>query len=358
MHHILAARVAFLASARLSRVLTIVVLAVIAIALSPLLGACSSSACSDSDCAAGNKCLDDGKTGSKCRLVCTGQSTCPFNYGCTATADKKTNFCAETTIKYAKKGTGQWGARCKPAGGLDTNPDCDGDQTFWCYGENPTDADSYCTQFQCTKDSECAGGFWCATINNAPAVSATQRSFGAENTTTACLKRNYCSGCTADIDCPSINGAAAHCIAGGDGKRFCSNECEADGACRVDATCVDNAESGKRLCYPRAGTCKGDGKLCSPCRSDADCPDGICAEREYEHERFCTVASKTPCSVVNNKLEADCPTESPAGVKITCITTADYPSVPKDQCTGIVDFGRGTDAVGIPGCWVLPGRVK
>ncbi|MDB4996355.1 MAG: hypothetical protein JWM74_3787 [Myxococcaceae bacterium] len=355
MHHILAARVASFASARLSRVLAILVLAAIAITFSP---GCSGSACSDSDCSAGNKCVDDGKTGSKCRLVCADQSTCPFNYACAATADKKTSFCAETGIKYTKKAKGQWGATCKPSGGLDANPDCDADQSFWCYGENPTDADSYCTQFQCAKDSDCAGGYWCATINNAPAVYTTQRSYGAENTTTVCLKRSYCSTCTADIDCPSLNGTKSHCITGADKNRFCSNECEADGSCRVDATCVDNAESGAKLCYPRAGTCKGDGKLCSPCRSDADCPEGICADRLYEHERFCTVHSKVPCSVANGKSTADCPAESPAGVKISCITTKDFPGVPKDECTGIVDFGRGTDAVSLPGCWVVAGRVR
>ncbi|MEO6573985.1 MAG: hypothetical protein ABIP89_09110, partial [Polyangiaceae bacterium] len=169
---------------------------------------CSATAtCDDSKCAAGNKCVDDGKNGIACRLICDSQGACPFNFHCTqAKTTAAVTYCTADTAKYTPLDKGQWGAHCDSHGGFDSNPDCASDQNFWCYGQTPTDADAYCTQYQCGSDADCAGGYWCATINNTPDVRTAARSLGAMNVTTVCKKRDYCAPCEADIDCPSVGG--------------------------------------------------------------------------------------------------------------------------------------------------------
>ncbi len=331
-------------------------LAVLGFGTIAALPACSSSACDDSKCAAGNKCVDNGH-GTACRLLCDTQAVCPFNYQCMA-APNGTTFCNEDTTKYVqKKDKGQWGASCNPPGGIDSNPDCDTDQTFWCYAKNPGDGNAYCTQYQCTKDTDCGPGMWCGTINNAPSATSKKRSFGADQTTTVCLKREYCAPCTADVDCPSTNGIPSHCVPDSSGTtKFCTEECSSTTGCRPDATCQANdAAGGAQICFPRAGTCKGDGSLCSPCYSDADCPNGFCGEQTYTHERFCTVKSDVPCAVVNGKLQANCPKPNQAGVDESCITSNDDPDFQKDQCVGLVQFGTSSgQPVILPACWTAP----
>src|SRR5262245_47465580 len=136
---------------------------------------CSSktNGCDSSECATGNECISDGKE-TKCRLVCAlkpdgtgGQVACPFNYHC---IDAPKPYCVADAVAYVKSGKGLWGASCLPPGGFDSNPACDSDQNFWCYGATPFDAAAFCTQFGCQSDTECRGGWWCATINKAPHV--------------------------------------------------------------------------------------------------------------------------------------------------------------------------------------------
>ncbi len=313
--------------------------------------ACSSSStCDDSKCSANNKCIDDGAHGTACRLVCDSQTACPFNFHCTTAKTTKLAFCVADTNKFAKLDKGQWGAHCNSSGGLDSNPDCASDQNFWCYGQTPTDAAAYCTQYQCATDKDCAGGFWCATINDAPDVRNSARTFGADKVTTVCKKREYCATCVADVDCPSVAGVKSHCVAStGDGVSLCTTECANDGNCNPDATCTDGA--GTTVCMPRAGTCKGDGTLCAPCRSDVDCPKGYCIYDAYSHERYCSVASKTPCSVSSSmKLIADCPSLPPNGPGISCETLTNNESIPKDQCIGLIKDSQGGTA---EGCWAV-----
>lgn len=307
-----------------------------------VLFACSSKdpvapvGCDETLCAKNNKCIDNGKS-TECRLQCAKQQDCPGKFQCVANA-KGVTFCAPLegyAASITPKDKGQWGSTCKATGGLDGNPDCDSDQGFWCYGENPSDAESFCTQYQCKTDAECKGGFYCATINSAPDVRTAKRSVG--QTTTACLPRTYCAPCKSDVDCPSVNGTAQHCIAGADEVMFCSPECANAGNCRLDATCANYGDF--NACKPRAGVCKGDGSFCAPCRSDDDCTNGVCLTASYSREKYCGTKSTKPCAVVNDRLVADCPTTAPAGTDVSCETTRDNQSIPKDYCFGLITMG-------------------
>ena len=329
----------------------------ILIVAAPSLSACSSGGdgCDDSKCAKGNKCVNDGSV-TACRLLCPSQTACPANFHCASTPDGKETYCKADKTKYGPS-KGQWGVSCNPAGGLDNNPDCDNAQNFWCYGQLPTDGAAYCTQYQCTDDNDCAGGFWCAHINNQPSVQSVKRSFGADQTTTACLKREYCAECKWNVDCPPVGGVNAYCVAGSDGAKFCTTECVNDGNCNPDSDCKDTPSAGGPVCIPRAGTCKGDGTFCSPCFSDAECKDGFCLYDVYTHEHYCSQKSNTPCGVLNGKLQADCPKTTAAGGKVSCATTTQNPAIPKDQCYGIVEFGTDPSDGSInylDGCWTRP----
>jgi hypothetical protein len=325
-----------------------------------LLVACSgddkkpAQGCQDSQCAANNKCINDG-TATECRLVCSKQTDCPAKYNCVATPTGDVTYCAPETGYAAQiqpKASGQWGASCKPEGGFDTNPDCDTDQSFWCYGQNPTDAESFCTQFQCGSDLECKGGYWCATVNVEPSVRRARRT--VKQTQTVCLPRRYCSPCKNNVDCPKgADGNPQFCVAGSDDAKFCTSECNTDNNCQGDAVCVDDGDH--RVCKPKAGTCKGDGSFCSPCRSDDDCQgDSICLRSAYSKEQFCVPKSGKACAVVNDKVVSDCPDTPKADgldlLGVGCMTERDSPDIPKDYCVPYIQYSSDEQNV-IEGCW-------
>lgn len=301
----------------------------------------SSGSCPSDGCAEGNECIEfKGKEA--CRRLCTshtGTEGCPFNYFCFQPPTGKA-FCEKNTYTYDKKDKGQWGAACNAAGGLE-NPDCDTEQGFWCLGLNPSDADAYCTVYDCNADADCGAGFWCATINQFPSVETTMRGAAGE-IRTVCKKREFCEPCTTDFDCGSKAGVVSHCIDGGSGLKTCANECTADTNCNNEATCtaVDGVDA--TVCVPRSGACVGDGSLCAPCRSDQDCPSGVCAKTQYSTERFCTVASASNCK------SNDCPAMpsipgSPGGA---CLTKA-IGEVPVGSCVGLFKLGDSN----YPGCY-------
>lgn len=315
--------------------------------------AAASTACDPSLCAEGNSCISDG-TKTECRRACdaqTGATGCAFNWTCTQGEGAEKPYCVADKLPYTSAPTGQWGSPCKPSGGFGANPDCDSAQTFWCYGASPTDGQAFCTQYQCQLDKDCRGGWYCATINQKPYVEDVNRS--VKLTTTVCLPRDYCAPCENNVDCaPLSDGTPRSCVADATGAaKFCTSGCANDANCRLDAKCVANEATGGSVCVPRAGVCKGDGSLCAPCRSDDECPQGVCNKAPFSDERFCGVQSKVPCEVSDaGALVADCP-KPPDGApyRVSCITSATEAEFPKDQCIGVVQFGDN----GNVGCWTV-----
>lgn len=296
--------------------------------------------CDPTLCAPKNECIADESGVSACRLPCTTHSGCPFNYQCATNAAK--NYCVKLTVDIAQKPSGQWGTHCLAPDGETGNPACDSATEFACFGTGTSDATAYCTRFDCTTDLECAGGYYCATVNVAPNVKTDKRTFGKDRT--VCLKREYCSPCKGDVDCPIIDGQQSRCTDNDEGTdKYCATPCKTTANCRLDASCTGSAEDGTKLCRPRAGTCKGDGSICSPCRADVDCPDGYCIKGPYSPETFCTVKATSACqSGVSNA--GKCPKFTGlAGTQIGCQSTTSDPSIPKDQCIGIVEFGESGD---------------
>ena len=308
------------------------------------------AACDPTQCATGNMCIPDANGVSACRLPCMAHSDCPFNTQCAVSTPQ--NYCVKLTTATVQKPTGQWGTHCLPQDGLSPNKACDADTGFACLATGPTDALAYCTQYDCTADLDCAGGYYCATINNAPNAKTAVRTFG--KTRTVCKKHEYCSPCAGDLDCPTIDGKQSKCTQDDSGTRYCATQCTATTNCRLDATCTGTSDDGTKVCRPRAHTCKGDGSLCSPCRSDADCPMGFCLKGAYSPEMFCSVKSKVACitNAATMTTSKSCPAFTYSGTQIGCepepasAASAD-PNIPADQCIGIVALGDQGDV----GCY-------
>lgn len=308
----------------------------------------AASACDNTKCKANNHCITTASD-NKCRFPCQKHLDCPFNYHCDANDGGSEPYCVADNFQYTQ-GPGQWGTACQANQGFDTNPACDTTDGFWCSGTSPTDGAAFCTVYGCTADEDCGHGFYCGKVNHTPNVKTTARSTGA--TDTVCLPRDYCSPCKTDIDCGPSNGVTQHCVADSTGQaNFCTPECASDTNCQNDAKCGNYG--GFSACTPRAGTCVGDGSFCSPCRSDADCPNGLCWSAEYSKEKFCTVKSGKTCTLdSNNKLISDCPTKNPApGAVVGCTYPAAAQGEPLNQCVGYVLQGTGQDQGYVWGCW-------
>jgi len=360
------------------------------------------STCDSTQCLPGNACITiDGET--KCRKSCSSNtdpgSSCPFGYtcagpstatctplpdetsivcgknfqagprggaffcpslppmGCTA-SDQAGKYCCPDSVCAKDNGdikkapTGQWGARCNPTGKIEGNPDCDSAQGFVCFGTSPSDADSYCTRFDCTTDRDCAAGFYCGDANARPNIENTTLRPG--ETLKVCQRRAYCSPCTSDLDCPARNGVPHRCVPDDDFKGFCAPECATTASCGNDAKCID-AGIGVKTCYPRAGRCVGDGSLCSPCRSDVDCgEDGACVKGQYTTEKSCAKKSAISCKEPprgegqRSGRDFQCPTvASPPKTPVLCLGGFAFENVPAGYCHGIYAFGEGGDV----GCW-------
>ena len=244
---------------------------------------CSSSThsnavrCNPSSCAAGSACVSDGSdAGPSCQKLCTQQTDCPFNWFCND--GQPNSWCVRSTIMFSKQ-SGQFGDFCSPSGG-ENNAACDTADTFGCYGNSPTDANAFCTLFDCAQDSDCQGGWWCATVDATPNVSTTARSFG-KPPRNVCLPRSYCASCISDHDCaPAPDSTPQHCVPDSTGASFCSNKCGSDANCPLDAVCKAPWAVCAQASCAKDSDCQKfapnevcNGGLCQvPCNRDADCP--------------------------------------------------------------------------------------
>ncbi len=283
--------------------------------------------CETAKCAKGNECIEE-KGETKCRLLCLAQRTsgtvqgCPANFNCVAPEPGKgaAFYCQAGKQLVKTPGEKQWGAPCNPTGGKEANPDCDSTNLFWCFGTAPTDAQAYCTRYNCADDSDCPAEFACVDVNSKPdVVDAKRGAIGA--TVKVCKRREFCNSCKLDIDCPpDSNGRLQACL-DLNGEKFCAPACSRDTNCPNEGRC--NATLG--YCEHRAGTCKISGELCSRCESDKDCKNGgACTKDDYSTEKFCT---SLPASC------ADCPKTVGDAHQGSCINQASDPL--KGHCVGV-----------------------
>ncbi len=309
-------------------------------------GSSSPAACDSAQCDANNLCIARAGAAAQCELPCYTHTDCPFNYHCDANAGGTRPYCLVNTTTFPEEPGKQFGAPCNPTGGFQNNPACDGADGFACLASSPLDANAYCTYLSCKSDTDCGDGFYCGRVNATPSATSSAPPDG--QTLVACLPRGYCAPCASDIDCAPTNGAPQHCVAGTDGATFCVPECHANTDCALDATCTSHGNYS--ACTPRAGVCKGDGSLCSPCRSDADCSNGFCVLAYNSTEHFCTTPSGITCSYDKNLNIVDqCPSSTKATPTIGCAVPSVDPTIPANQCEGEVLEGSSP----VPGCWTV-----
>ena len=327
-------------------------------ALSAAAPACSGSGsapagCERSQCAPNNLCIATAAGApAQCELPCATHTDCPFNYHCDANPGGTSPYCTLNTKTFPEKPGTQFGASCNPTNGFQTNPACDTADGFYCNAKSPLDGNAYCTYFGCAADTDCGGGYYCGRENTQPNASTSSLQNG--QTVAVCLPRGYCAPCASDVDCAPANGAPQQCLAGTDKATFCAPECKSQSECALDAACTP--EENYSACVPRAGVCKGDGSLCAPCRSDADCSAGSCVPAYNSTEHFCTTKSGIACSYSSTfQIIDQCPSTSTATPTIGCSVSNVQPNMPPNLCIGEVQ--EGLDGSGNPayveGCWTV-----
>jgi hypothetical protein len=136
------------------------------------------------------------------------------------------------------------------------------------------------------------------------------------------------------------------CISDGAGN-YCMRTCESDTGCLTASACQD--KGGKKVCFPLAGSCKGDGQLCAPCTIDNDCASKLCLrdQNNLTEERFCAGIADTPKCIANPCLRANNGKDCESGVCIpTSATEGDCAAAPtKDRAA---DAGAGPDGSVLP----------
>lgn len=309
--------------------------------------------CDPAKCSAGNQCIEqDGVT--ECRLTCdmqVGPTGCPSGYRCFGAP---VSYC-QALVPQTPAAQGQWGTSCNSLEGVEA-AGCDNANGFYCHFDDRNDPNAFCTRMDCQTDRECAGGYYCGSANVIPPGRRDKREIGV--TQKRCLKRTYCSPCSTDVDCgPADDGTKQFCVPGANGDGLCTKACTKDTNCADEATCRDFGDD-RKLCYPNAEVCVGDGNLCSPCRSDADCAagGGACVKSRYSTEKTCTVPSKVTCKLGNETTPSvfDCPEATPPGSAansiVSCVGEV-YSEVPENQCSGLVRFARSEDGGYQIGCY-------
>lgn len=303
----------------------------------------------------GYSCVD-----SECRLIgCTTHADCAEIGLCTSGKDAtgKTVLACKKDTTYPK---GQFGSSCPGVASADggttgdggPNAECDQDNGFTCLGAGPGDVDAYCTKTGCQADTDCATGYFCATVRTSRAPCSANCGLAASQATTCvpsadigagkefscgpvsllrniCLKRDYCNECTSDDDCRALPGHV--CAKDTKGNKKCTVVCDPNiqNACpwgNASICDVHDSELGKPTCAHKFGDCKGTGKGCEPCIDDLDCPGGLCLTSDFSGEHYC-VDLAVKCTCFKCTADADCPNGKCkglcGGVAPACTTDAE-----------------------------------
>ena len=226
-------------------------------------------------CTAGTDCASGECQLGYCTGPCETHEDCPNGMFCAANASDEMTC---TVIPDDDVVAGTNGHSCA------VNPCASG---HTCIARYADDLDAYCGAL-CAADAECPPDMACRPpLHGGPS---------------ACHYRGYCEACTFDEQCGYANEL---CVAAdpavSPGASFCSTAC-LPGAhaapCPEFSTCLEalfcqstgtwvsdcaqcTGECGATVlnnfqCFPDAGTCVGDGSLCSPCRHSDQCTTGVC----------------------------------------------------------------------------------
>lgn len=300
-------------------------------------GPCSSN--SDCNVQPGFHCID-----AECvQAECLEHRNCPGELCTTGGQDvdgNTVNYCAAAPGE--KRGPGEYGSSC-PGGAADCATG------FRCLGQGEGDLYSYCTEFDCTQDTDCGTGFHCARVRvgdaqcadtcpgietgGAPCAAAAnigpgkQYECGAVSLMrNACIKNEFCAPCERDEDC--LGEAGQVCAKGPDGVKTCTVPCDIS----VDSCPWGNAaeckvfdtDKGYATCGHRFGSCQGTGAGCEPCVDDDQCgAQGLCVGSSFTGEKFCVdLATECSCDGLSEALPGacvggGCPT-SPNGLSMYC----------------------------------------
>jgi hypothetical protein len=224
--------------------------------------------------------------------------------------------------------------------------ECAEDEGFLCLGAGVGDLDAYCSG-PCASDGDCPSGFLCDDVRTGP-----------NTVETYCVRKGFCSSCETDSDCLAV--ANQVCAKDKSGAKICTKLCDTG----VDSCPWGNAaecaiwdsELGVPTCSHRFGSCRGEGKGCEPCVTDADCPLGFCNASSFTEERWCVdLTVDCSCDGLTRRQgvctgENGCP-DSPGGVGMLCYDD------PNDQTSTVARScfaGESSASVlGSPqvGCW-------
>jgi hypothetical protein len=268
----------------------------------------------DSDCnVKGQVCAPGFNAGPKiCTRICTGQTGatgCPAGYDCFPTDPAKGSTCNKALYELDANGNPLLiGVSCNldndvclRLGSTNPGPHCRKIEDFSTSPPQPAaqDPSAYCTGV-CTTDADCPLDFSCTTDYDK---------------LKKCLRRTLCSECTVDANCSKD---FPLCIPTKDGaSRYCSKSCASTGDCggvqntafACDAA-VDLSGNTIAACVHRYGACVGDGNICDPCRSKADCAksNSSCYNNGTTGESFCTKACNTDaeCASGAGKIVSAC----------------------------------------------------
>jgi len=240
-------------------------------------------------CAADLECTDGICYDKKCAKKCAGQDGCGAKQDC-STDDGKRLFCMN-------RGYPSWlGMSCAVDGKCPVGATCVG---------TVGDAAAFCT-LECTDDHDCPATHTC----------------GKSADKLYCLANGFCSACYHDDNCPT----GQSCVSFG-GEKFCTKSCNKSATeCPMFAECKDTG-GGSYNCVHKAGRCKGNGGLCSPCTREEDCSSGgQCLTYNLSFESFCgsdctssgTCPNRYSCSAISQTDKQCTPDPASADAMPTC----------------------------------------